>query len=47
MYRSVHAFITNRGQALDVLFRRLKLAIDPNQQGWIEEEPIKKVSLAC
>lgn len=47
MNRSVYAYITNRGRALDIIFSRLKLAIDPNQQGWDEEESMKKVSLAC
>lgn len=42
--RFVYALITNRGRALDVLFTRLKLAMDPNQKGWNEEEEsMKKV----
>lgn len=46
MNRFVYAFITNRGRALDVIFKRLKLAIDPNQQGWDEDESIRKVNPA-
>lgn len=45
MNRFVYAVITNRGRAIDVLFTRLKLAMDPNQQGWNEEESTKKVSM--
>lgn len=47
MHRFAYAIITNRGRALDVLFSRLKSAMDPNKQGWDEEESIKKVSLVC
>lgn len=45
MNRFVYAVITNRGRALDVLFTRLKLAMDPKQRGQNEEESIKKVSM--
>lgn len=45
MNRFVCAVITNRGRALDVLFTCLKLAMDPNQQGWDEEQSMKRVSL--
>lgn len=43
--RFVYNIITNRGRALDILSTRLKLAMDLNQQGWNEEDSMKKVSL--
>ncbi len=35
--------ITNKGRALGVLFDRLHLAADPEQDGWKEDEGLKSV----
>lgn len=45
MKRFAYGVITNKGRALDVLFRRLKLAMDPKQKGSDEEKSLKTVSL--
>jgi len=42
--RYVYSWITNGGHALNVLFARLHLAIDPTQDGWKEDEGLKSVT---
>lgn len=41
---AIHSLITNRGRALQVIFRRLNKALDLKQKGWHEREDLKSVS---
>lgn len=41
---AVHSIVTNRGKALQMIFRRLNKAMDLEQNEWHEREDLKPIS---